>query len=226
MSPFLVTVMTLGGLAAVQALMHGMISLSADFLLLVVFACIAAPHTLNLGHNARISTLQPFMLAAIVLFGVKEAMFLAAVSMTYFWLVGRPRVPAYKALFNLCNFVLSAWLGGQVFIWAGGRLGDVSSPASLLGLLLATLSFFAVNTSLVSIAVGLEQRIAPFRVWYEKYSWTLNTQLAGGSLVILVGMLRQSFGAQVFFLVLPFCIMTYHFYKAYFPRASQRAHRT
>jgi len=226
MTPFLATVLALGGLAAAESLMSGMVNLSADFLLLMVFACIAAPHTLNLGHNARISTLQPFMLVAIVLFGVKEAMILALVSMIYFWLVGRPRVPAYKALFNLCDFVLAAWLGGHVFFRAGGHLGDVSSPASLLALLMATLTFFVVNTGLVSIAVGLEQRIPPFRVWYEKYSWTLNTQLAGGSLVILVGMLRQNFGAQVFFLVLPFCIMTYHFYKAYFPRASQRAHRT
>jgi len=24
----------------------------------------------------------------------------------------------------------------------------------------------------------------------------------------------------------PFCIMSYHFYKAYFPRAVQRAHKT
>src|SRR5712692_11203702 len=101
MSPFLVTVMTLGGLAAVQALMHGMISMSADFLLLLVFACIAAPHTLNLGHSARISTLQPFMLSAIVLFGVEEAVLLAAVSMTYFWLVGRPRLAVSKMVFNL-----------------------------------------------------------------------------------------------------------------------------
>ena len=72
----------------------------------------------------------------------------------------------------------------------------------------------------------IEQGIPPFRVWYEKYSWTINAQLAGGSLVILLGMLRQTFGAQVLFLTIPFCIMTYHFYKAYFPRASQKAHKT
>jgi MASE9 protein len=226
MSSFLATIMMLGGLAVVESLMHGMMSLSADFLLLLVFACIAAPHTLSLGHNARISTLQPFMLAAIVFFGVKEAMLLAAVAMTYFWVVGRPRMEAYKALFNLCNFVLAAWLGGHAFYASGGVLGDVTSPASLLGLLLAVLTFFAVNTGLVSIAVGLEQKVRPFKVWYEKYSWTLNSQLAGGSIVILLGMLRQNFGLQVFFLLIPFCVMSYHFYKAYFPRASQRAHRT
>ncbi len=226
MTGFLATIMMLGGLAVVESLMHGMMSLSADFLLLLVFACIAAPHTLNLGHNARISTLQPFMLAAIVFFGVKEAMLLATVAMAYFWIVGRPRMEAYKSLFNLCNFVLAAWLGGHAFYASGGRLGDVTSPSSLLGLLLAVLAFFAVNTGLVSIAVGLEQRITPFRVWYEKYSWTLNSQLAGGSIVILLGMLRQSFGVQGFFLLIPFCVMSYHFYKAYFPRASQRAHRT
>jgi hypothetical protein len=226
MSPFLATVLALGGLAVIESLMHGMISLHADFLLLLIFACIAAPHTLNLGHNANISTLQPFILTALVLFGVREAVILAAVSMTYFWIAGRPRGPAYKAGFNIADFVLSAWIGGQVFIRAGGRLGDVSSPASLLGVLLATLAFFVVNTSLVSIAVGLEQGIHPFRVWYEKYSWTLNTQLAGGSLVILVGILRQNLGPQVFILVLPFCITTYYFYKAYFSRALDRGHKT
>jgi hypothetical protein len=226
MFPFLATVLTLGGIAAVESMMHGMPVLSADFLLLVVFACITAPHTLNLGHNARISTVQPFMLAGIVLFGVREAMLLAGISIIYFFIVGRPRLPLYKALFNLCNFVLAAWLGGHVFYAAGGHLGDVTSPGSLLALLLCVLTFFVVNTGLVSIAVGLEQKIPPYRVWYEKYSWTVNAQLAGASLVILLGMLRQTFGAQVLFLTIPFCIMTYHFYKAYFPRASQKAHKT
>jgi hypothetical protein len=226
MSPFLAVVMTLGGIAALESALHGVLSLSADFLLLLVFACIAAPHTLNLGHNARLSTVQPFMLTALVLFGAKEAVIVAAVSMAWFWAVGRPRVRLHKALFNLSNFVLAAWLGGRVFLAVGGRVGDVASPASLAALLLATLTVFAVNTGLVSIAVGLEQGISPFRVWYEKYSWTVNAQLAGGSLVILIGMLRQSFGAQVFFLTVPFCVMVYHFYKAYFPRAAQKAHKT
>jgi hypothetical protein len=226
MTAFLATIMTLGGFAAVETLMHGAFNLSPDFLLLMVIACIAAPHTLNLGHNARISTLQPFMLAAIVLFGTREAMLLAAVSMLYFWAVGRPRLQGYKALFNLCNFALSAWLGGHVFYAAGGTLGDVSSSRALVALLLTVVTFFVVNTALVSIAVGLEQRVSPYRVWYEKYSWTINSQLAGGSLVILIGMLRERFGLQVVFLLVPFSVMTYHFYKAYFPRAAQRAHRT
>jgi MASE9 protein len=226
MSAFLAAVLALGGLAALEGLRHGMLSLSADFLLLMVFACVAAPHTLNLGHNARISTLQPFLLGAIVLFGVREAMLLAAVSMAYFWIVGRPRLHLHKGLFNLCNFVLSAWLGGHVYLLSGGQVGNVTSPESLVGLLLCVLTFFVVNTGLVSVAVGLEQKIDPFRVWYEKYSWTINSQLAGGSLVILIGLLRNHYGLQVFFLLVPFCIMSYHFYKAYFPRAVQKAHKT
>jgi hypothetical protein len=226
MTAFLGMVLALGGVAALDALMHGAAHLSADFLLLLVCACVAAPHTLNLGHNARISTLQPFLLGAIVLFGVREAMLLAAVSMTYFWIVGRPRLPVHKGLFNLCNFVLAAWAGGHVYSMSGGRVGDVTSPESLVALLLCVLTFFVVNTALVSVAVGLEQKIDPFRVWYEKYSWTINSQLAGGSLVILIGMLRPHYGLQVFFVLAPFCIMTYHFYKAYFPKAAQKAHKT
>jgi hypothetical protein len=226
MTTFLAAVMALSGFAAVESLLHGLSGVSVDFLLLTVFACVAAPHTLCLGHNARISTLQPFMLAAIALFGIKEAMLLAFVAMLYFWAVGRPRLAAHKALFNLCSFVLAAWAGGHVFERAGGVHHDLTTPASLVALLLTVLAFFVINTGLVSIAVGLEQRMSPFRVWYEKYSWTINTQLAGGSLVILLGTLRSSFGPAVFFIVVPFCVMSYHFYKAYFPKASQRAHKT
>ena len=226
MTAFLATVMALSGLAAIESLLHGMRGLSVDFLLLTVFACVAAPHTLNLGHNARISILQPFMLAAIVMSGVKEAMALTFVAMVYFWLVGRPRVPVYKGLFNLCNFVLSVWFGGHVYALAGGHRNDVTSPSSVLGLLAAVLAFFAVNTGLVSAVVGMEQRLSPFRVWYEKYSWTLNTQLAGGSLVILLGLLRGRYGPMVLFLLIPFCLLTFHFYKAYFPKAAHSAHRT
>jgi len=200
--------------------------LDPDFLLLLVFACIAAPHTLNLGQNARISTLQPFILAAIVLFGATQAVALAAVSMTYFFIVSRPRSPLHKAAFNLCNLGLAAWLGGIVFYASGGRTGDVNSPASLVALLLAVLVLFAVNTGLVSVAVGWEQKIPPFRVWYEKYSWTITGQLAGGSLVVLLGMLRRHLGTEVLFLCVPFCIMSYHFYKAYFHTASRETHRT
>src|SRR5262249_31590892 len=146
--------------------------------------------------NARISTLQPFILATIVLCGVREAMLVAAVSMTYFAFVSRPRLPFHKSLFNLCNFVLSAWVGGHIFFLAGGKLGDVNTPQALVALLATVLTFFAVNSTLVAMAVGLEQRIPPYRVWYEKCSWSINSQLAGGSLVILMGMLRPGYGAQ------------------------------
>ena len=226
MTIFVAILATLGGLVTLDGALHGLPPLTADYLLLIVFACVAAPMNLDLGHNARLSTLQPLMLAAIALFGTREATLLAAVSMTYFWAVGRPRQPAHKAVFNWCNFVLAAWLGGRVYHAVGGRPGNVTSPASLVALLLTALTFFAVNTALVSVAVGLEQRISPFRIWYEKYSWTLNTQLTGASVVILLGILRQTLGTQVLFLMVPFCVMCYHFYKVYFSRASQRAHRT
>ncbi len=226
MSAFLAAVVALGGIAALESLMHGVLTLSAELLLITVLACITAPHCLELGHNARIATLHPFLIAAIVLFGIREAMIVAAVSMTYFWIVSRPRSAPHKALFNLCNYVLATWLAAHVYYGTGGLAGDVTSPASLTSMLYAVLTFFAINTGLVSLAVGLEQRINPFRIWYEKYSWTLNSYLVGGSVVILVGMLRERLGAQALFLFLPVCLLLYHFYKVFFVRAAHRAHRT
>jgi hypothetical protein len=197
-----------------------------DFLLLLILACVAAPFTIHLGHNARISTLQPFILGAVVLFGTRPAMLLAGVSMAYYWFATRPRPAAHKALFNLGNFVASAFIAGRVYSAAGGRQGDVSSPESLLALLLVVLAFFVTNSGLVALAAGIELGVPPFRIWYEKYSWTISSQLAGGSLVILLGMLWKIVGAVTVFLTVPFCVLTYHFYRAYFAQASERSHLT
>lgn len=226
MSAFLATIVALGGIAAFEGMMHGVWALSTEFLLITILACITAPHTLGLGHQARIATLHPFLIAAIVLFGIREAMIVAAVSMIYYWIVSRPRMAPARALLNLCNYVLSAWIAGHVYYLTGGRTGDVTSPASLGALLYALLAFFLINTGLHSATVGLDQRVNPFRVWYEKYSWTLNSHLVGGSIVILVGMLWERLGVQGLFLILPVCLLLYHFYKAFYMRASHRAHRT
>ena len=226
MSAFLATIVTLGGIAAFESMMHGVGTLSTEFLLITVLACIAAPHTLDLGHHARIATLHPFLIAAIVLFGIREAMLVAAISMIYYWIVSRPRMAPTKALISFCNHVLAVWIAGHVYYLAGGRTGDVTSPASLGALLYALLTFFFINTGLNSVTVGLDQRVNPFRVWYEKYSWTLNSYLVGGSAVILVGMLWDRLGVQGLFLILPVCLLLYHFYKAFYVRASHRAHRT
>ncbi len=203
-----------------------MMTPSTDFVLWVILACVAAPHTLNLGHNARISTLQPFLLGAIALFGTGDALVLSAVSMIYFALVSRPRLPLYKSLFNLGNTMLAVGAAGAVFYRLGGRTGDVSSPGGLVAFFLAVIAFFLVNTGLVAVAVGLEGRLDPFRVWFEKYSWTISAQLAGGSCVILVGTLRERLGTQVLFMMAPFCVLSYQFYRLYFSKAARAAHKT
>ena len=226
MTVLMATVMALSGVASIESLLYGMTGVSAEFLLLLVVACVAAPHSLNLGQNARISTIQPFMLVAIVLFGVRETVFLAAICLFYFSIVSRPRATLFKSIFNMGNYIVSGWISAHVFLAAGGRLGDVSSAESLVALLATTVTFFMINTWLVAVAIALEQKLNPFRVWFEKYSWTLSTYLAGASLVILVGMVRDSYGPRALFLIAPFCVMIYHYYRVYYDRASTGVHRT
>ena len=40
------------------------------------------------------------------------------------------------------------------------------------------------------------------------------------------GTFGSAAGLVVFFLIVPFCLMSYHYYKAFFPKAVQRAHKT
>ena len=110
MTAFLATMMALGGIAAFDSLLHGVWAPSAELLLLIVLACVTAPHSLDLGHNVRISILHPYLIAAIVLLGTSEAVIVAGVSMVYFWIVSRPRLATLKAIFNLCNYLVAAWI--------------------------------------------------------------------------------------------------------------------
>ena len=226
MKSYLTTVLLVCSAAVFESFRHGMEGFGAEYLLLLIIASVATPHSINLGHEARISTVQPLILLAIVLYGTGEAMFMAAVCMTYYWIVCRPRPKPHQAVFNIANYVLCGWLGGHAYLAAGGRPADVTSMQSLLALLVTVALIFLLNTALVSIAVSLDRRINVFTVWYEKYSWTFSSYLAAASFVIVAILLRDSVGTVGVFVVLPFCVLIYHFYRVYFPRAAAGNHRT
>jgi len=150
----------------------GPMSFSVDYLLLVVFACLAAPHTIKLGHNARLCTLQPFMLAAIVLFGVREGR-LPLGRRHDLLLAGRPPPAAPpQGPLNIGNLLLSTWLGGLAYFGSGGRVGDVTSADSLLALVSRPSPSSPSTPAWCRSWWGSSTGSRRSGFWYEKYSWT------------------------------------------------------
>jgi len=80
----------------------------------------------------------------------------------------------YKALFNGAQFTLSATIAWAAF-WLVSKPGvgieHLTSPSIVLPLLLMGLTHFVANTSLVSIAVALDQKENILSVWKKNFGY-------------------------------------------------------
>lgn len=197
--------------------------LSADFLLLLIAACVAAPHTLRVGRSARVSILPVFVVAAVALHGTREAVLVAGTGALYGLALSRPILRLRLNLVLAASTMMSAWVAGFVFTSTGGLPGDVRSAQSLTALLCAVLTFFVLDTGLASLAAGLARGINPLRHWLRRNLWTLNAHLAGGVLVVLFGTVRDALGVQALFLTVPMVVLVYHLIRAHDARARGRS---
>jgi diguanylate cyclase (GGDEF)-like protein/putative nucleotidyltransferase with HDIG domain len=126
-------------------------------------------------------------ITAAALFDFRTALAIAAVSVTIDWSVRRP--PLHRLLFNLGTLSLAALMSAAVF--AAHRTLGLGRPLLPLTGVVAAVAYYAVNMGLISIAVGLEGRQHPFRVWRERLAWLLPHYAAFG---FLAGVLAVAYG--------------------------------
>jgi putative nucleotidyltransferase with HDIG domain len=90
----------------------------------------------------------------------------------------------HQVLFNVGALTLASIAGAEVFSLP---VGDGKQRAILLGLgLLAGIAYFAVNTGLLSLAIGLEGRESLWRVWKERFRWLLPHYVVYGFIAAVI----------------------------------------
>ncbi len=122
------------------------------------------------------------------------------------------RVPTYKLAFNTFQFVLTVGIAGLVFQWTGGIVGSPNFGLFVIPLVLCALAYFLVNTTTISIAIGLYERTSPFRSWTANYKWMVINYLAlgvFGLLMTLIYLKIGSWGAGLF--LVPLLLARYVF---------------
>lgn len=165
------------------------------------------------GDTAYIAVSSSLDYAAIALFGPVAAALVSVVStVTTQLAIGRR--PPHKVLFNVCLFVATVMAAGLVFQLLGGP-----QSSSLLGLMLPLgacgLTYFIVNTGVVSTIIGLSQGKHPWRVWQLTYVWTLVHLIAFvplGALIIVVFNVVGLPGVALFLLPLLLARYTFKLY--------------
>jgi signal transduction histidine kinase len=206
----------------VHVLRSGSLTFNTELLTLALIGAIMAPHTVHLGMRVEMSISHPFILATMILLGEGEAVFIAIICFASLCFLRAPRMEMYRALFNISSIVITAWTTCRVYTLLGGGAQRMGGGNPLLALMMATLSFYLVNTYSISGVVALANRLNLFKVWHENFLWSAPSFFAGGSLALGMSYFLNRFGIYSFVLSLPFCVLIYYSYKLYLEKLEEK----
>jgi len=123
-----------------------------------------------------------------------------------------------RVFFNTACITLAFLAAAAVFgeCWFGH-----STATELLGLAMAGVCYFAVNTILVSIVIALIERRAITAVWKGIFDWSFCYYLAAVSLAEIVHTATQRLGWSFTLALLPLLYLIYRSFRIYFARLEQ-----
>jgi signal transduction histidine kinase len=178
----------------------------------------------------RMSTISlgfPVVLGSLLYFGVERGILVALASALGASLYPR-RHPAYQTAFTAANLGLVALASGSVMRSLSASIslpkmleGAPASGAPLLALLAGTLTYYALNSVMVAVAVALVQGQRPLRVWRDHFLWTGPGFVAGGAVVGMAMLLATRFGSAVASLSLVCLFLVYQSYGIYLQKMHQ-----
>jgi putative nucleotidyltransferase with HDIG domain len=79
------------------------------------------------------------------------------------------RRPLVRVAHNLAIYVIGAFAAAAAYTRLGGRIGEVAFPSDALALAACGAAFFLVNSSCVSLAIGLTEGPSVWRIWQRNF---------------------------------------------------------
>jgi diguanylate cyclase (GGDEF)-like protein/putative nucleotidyltransferase with HDIG domain len=197
---------------------------STDYVgLIVILALVGLGEALSLEveetGSISVSAVGALMAAAII--GPRAALPLAITMSAVAW--SARRASFHHNLFNVGSLSLATLAASGIFsLHFSGPVGTAVFVGSGL---VAGAVYFIVNTSLLSLAVGLEGRENAFRVWKERFSWLTPHYVVYGFIAAVVYEAYQPIGAwAIIVFALPLFLMrrTQEAYLKHTQRSTQK----
>lgn len=174
---------------------------------------------------ATLSVSEAFVFTSVILYGWAAGAVLASIDglVISYWLQHRRPQPPYRILFNATAPALATSVAAGVYVIAGGP--DVTGPGFeitqiLLPLCAFAATYFLANTSLIAVAISLEQGQPALVLWKNNFLSLWLNFFSGASIAALL----VSFGARngasdlgalgAIWVVLPLLGISYFTYKS------------
>src|SRR5580765_5893827 len=175
------------GFAVVTGSIHELYvePLGRQWFILAALTLISGSATIRLPSSyASISTSETFVFTAVLLYGPAAGTVIVALDalIVSFWISKRQYDPR-RVLFNLAAPALSVWCSSHLFFYVARIEPLVKQPspinAILPALVLFALTYFMLNSWLITFVIALERRLNPLKVWTNNFIW-LSLNYFGG----------------------------------------------
>jgi putative nucleotidyltransferase with HDIG domain len=183
-----------------------------EILLIVALIVIADTAQISLPRGgASIYASSPIDLAAIILLGPAATAVIEAIA-SFFSEVFVQRRPLMKIAFNVPLLIVTVGAAGTTYYAFGPEWTSLESARFLVPLTVCGIVYYGVNTTAISMIIGLSTRKNPLQIWKQNYMWTFFHIFAFLPLGAIIALVYTGFGVWTILLfVIPIFLARYSF---------------
>jgi diguanylate cyclase (GGDEF)-like protein/putative nucleotidyltransferase with HDIG domain len=190
-----------------------------QWFLLAALTLISGSATVKLPSSfASISISETFVFTAVLLYGPAAGTLIVSLDglVISFWLAKR-HPEAYRALFNMSAPAISAWCSSELFFMVSGISPLVKQPATLNQILpalfLFAVTYFAINSWLITFVISIERNVKPFGVWRRHFVWLSLNYFCGASVAVLLVFYNREIDIGYIGVIVPLLLVLYFTFK-------------
>jgi putative nucleotidyltransferase with HDIG domain len=186
--------------------------------ILALLTLVSGSATVNLPSlPATVSVSETFVFTSVLLFGPAAGTLTVALDalIISIWSY-RKGHPHYKILFNVCAVSLTLWVASHLYyaLVPYGPLyyirdKSIQVRSLLLPLLVFTIAYYAINTWLITLAIALERRAEPFKIWRENFIWIALNYFGGASVAALLVSYTRDLDYTFLVIIVPLLVVLY-----------------
>ena len=193
--------------------------ISPQWFILAALTLISGSATVRLpSSSASISISETFVFTAVLLYGPAAGTVIVGLDglVISFWISKRYDEP-HRALFNMSAPAVSAWVSANLFFRVAHIkplvLGPSTTDAILPGLVLFALTYFALNSWLITFVIALERRLDPVKIWTNNFVWLSLNYFGGASVAFLFVGFNRTIDLGYVGVIVPLLLVLYFTFK-------------
>jgi len=214
-------VIILAGCSVFAVSLHQLIvePIGRQWFILAALTLISGSATVKLPTSyASISTSETFTFTAVLLYGPAAGTVIVVLDalVISFWISKRHDEP-HRALFNLSAPAVSVWCSSHLFFLTAHIAPLVKEPsplhAILPALVLFALTYFLLNSWLITFVIALERRLDPLKVWVRSFLWLSLNYFGGASVAFLLVGYNRTIDLGYVGVIIPLLLVLYFTFK-------------